>query len=227
MEKGRRDTVLLTVIAIATLLVAIVGATFAYFTAQISGTNRGSTVTIRSSAGGSMTFYSTNVTLENIYPQGNGNTEAWATKPFRIDYTNANAQYDVKYKLTLYYANEFDSGELTYTLERTNNYCENDMSKITEDTCTGTWGTADNTGAVAATTISGTFDQTANIATTVRATNVNGIEATFANNNGSSKTQTHAYILKIYYPNKATNQNAAGQGKKFNAYVNATESSND
>ena len=65
MEKGRRDTVLLTVIAIATLLVAIVGATFAFFTAQLNGNNRTSTITIQSSTGGGVTFYSTNVTAEN------------------------------------------------------------------------------------------------------------------------------------------------------------------
>ena len=43
MEK--RNTVLLTVIAIATLLVAVVGATFAYFSADISGNNGSVTVT--------------------------------------------------------------------------------------------------------------------------------------------------------------------------------------
>ena len=36
MEKGNRNTVLLTVIGIATLLVALVGATFAYFTASVN-----------------------------------------------------------------------------------------------------------------------------------------------------------------------------------------------
>lgn len=36
-DKNRQNTLLLTVIAVATLLVAIVGATFAYFTASISG----------------------------------------------------------------------------------------------------------------------------------------------------------------------------------------------
>ncbi len=228
MEKGRRDTVLLTVIGIATLLVAIVGATFAYFTAQISGTNRGSTVTIRSSAGGSMTFYSTSVTLENIYPKGSGNTDAWVVKPFRIDYTNAQAKYDVKYKLYLIYANEFASDELTYTLEQTDSYCATDESKMTAEACGAALTTTSNTGAVASTTISGTFAQTADISTTIAATNVNGIEGTFyADANGASKTETHAYILRVYYPNRNANQNAAGQGKRFHAYVNAVESSND
>ena len=35
--ENRKNTILLTVIAVATLLVAVVGATFAYFTAQGGG----------------------------------------------------------------------------------------------------------------------------------------------------------------------------------------------
>ena len=43
MEK--KNTILLTVIAVATLLVAVVGATFAYFTASTSGTGTGDVTT--------------------------------------------------------------------------------------------------------------------------------------------------------------------------------------
>lgn len=49
MEDNRnKNTLLLTVIAVATLLVAIVGATFAYFTAQITGGESGSTIEVNS-----------------------------------------------------------------------------------------------------------------------------------------------------------------------------------
>ena len=41
MERGNGNTVLLTVIGVATLLVALVGATFAYFTASINTSNDG------------------------------------------------------------------------------------------------------------------------------------------------------------------------------------------
>ena len=47
MKEGNNNTVLLTVIGIATLLVAVVGATFAYFSAQLSGTENQSTMTLR------------------------------------------------------------------------------------------------------------------------------------------------------------------------------------
>ena len=43
-DNSKTNTLLLTVIGVATLLVAVIGATFAYFTAQISGSETTSTV---------------------------------------------------------------------------------------------------------------------------------------------------------------------------------------
>lgn len=48
MESNKQNTALLVVIAVATLLVAVVGATFAYFTAA---NNQGSTATVTTTAG--------------------------------------------------------------------------------------------------------------------------------------------------------------------------------
>lgn len=57
MEK--KNTILLTVIAIATLLVAVVGATFAYFTAQVSTTGKEGNETVNVK-----TYALTEVTME-------------------------------------------------------------------------------------------------------------------------------------------------------------------
>lgn len=68
MEK--KNTILLTVIAIATLLVAVVGATFAYFTAQVTTTNNDQNttdVTTAALASASMDMGS-KVTEKEIYP---------------------------------------------------------------------------------------------------------------------------------------------------------------
>lgn len=46
MSGNRTNTLLLTVIGVATLLVAVIGATFAYFTANITGTEEGTTITV-------------------------------------------------------------------------------------------------------------------------------------------------------------------------------------
>lgn len=54
MEK--KNTILLTVIAVATLLVAVVGATFAYFTATTTGTGTGTAKTQTATNTGSVTL---------------------------------------------------------------------------------------------------------------------------------------------------------------------------
>lgn len=72
MEK--KNTVLLTVIAVATLLVAVVGATFAYFTAQTTanGSSNETSVTTRSEVGGvTLTLANQTATGSDItYPGG-------------------------------------------------------------------------------------------------------------------------------------------------------------
>ena len=50
------NTILLTVIAVATLLVAVVGATFAYFTASVSGNESAKSVIVNAATIGTITF---------------------------------------------------------------------------------------------------------------------------------------------------------------------------
>lgn len=52
---NKKNTILLTVIAVATLLVAVVGATFAYFTAQ-GGKSQQTNVTVKTGTGSSSAF---------------------------------------------------------------------------------------------------------------------------------------------------------------------------
>lgn len=68
MEK--KNTILLTVIAIATLLVAVVGATFAYFTAQVTTTNdANNTVTAKTYALTEVQMdYGSEVKSDGMYP---------------------------------------------------------------------------------------------------------------------------------------------------------------
>ena len=68
MEK--KNMVLLTVIAVATLLVAVVGATFAYFTASVTTTNdanKTTTITAKSLATASFD-YGSNLTADAVFP---------------------------------------------------------------------------------------------------------------------------------------------------------------
>lgn len=71
-DNSKTNTLLLTVIGVATLLVAVIGATFAYFTAQVSGSE--TTSTVKMNAG----------TLSINYVNGNAiesTTEFEPTKP--------------------------------------------------------------------------------------------------------------------------------------------------
>ena len=49
---GKSSTILLTVIGIATLLVVVVGATFAYFAAQVTGNENVSSLNVTAAANG-------------------------------------------------------------------------------------------------------------------------------------------------------------------------------
>ncbi len=55
---NKKNTILLTVIAVATLLVAVVGATFAYFTAQ-EGEGANTNITVKTGTGSSSAFTAT------------------------------------------------------------------------------------------------------------------------------------------------------------------------
>ncbi len=66
-EKGNGNTVLLTVIGVATLLVALVGATFAYFSAQITSTAKES-IYITTATPVGLSYVGTELKLENIIP---------------------------------------------------------------------------------------------------------------------------------------------------------------
>lgn len=56
-DKSKRNTVLLTILGIATLLVALVGATFAYFTASITGNPDQNNINISTDSYGLTVFY--------------------------------------------------------------------------------------------------------------------------------------------------------------------------
>lgn len=79
---GKSSTILLTVIGIATLLVVVVGATFAYFAAQVTGDDTSTSVLITaSSQGTNITFTGgEDISLTNIYPK----SEAWLTKEISL-----------------------------------------------------------------------------------------------------------------------------------------------
>lgn len=106
-NENKRNTVLLTVIGIATLLVAIVGATFAYFTAKTtsSGSAASGKVTTADIGGATVTFAGEDSKFELLdYPGGLGVYGSSAT----ISKTKSddNNNYQVTYDLQIQYNNE-------------------------------------------------------------------------------------------------------------------------
>jgi len=120
MNEKKNNTLLLTVIGVATLLVAVIGATFAYFTAQTMGAP--TTDTIHVAAG----------KLEIAYENGTRNLESVSgiepaapgvyaiSKEFTIAGTNTTtAIMPYGIEIVVQY-NSFTENALTYTLTSTN-----------------------------------------------------------------------------------------------------------
>ena len=137
--ENRKNTILLTVIAVATLLVAVVGATFAYFTAQ-GGSSVQTPVKANTAQTSNGSFVingqiSINATQENFY-QGAGNHTSTATA--KVTYTaSSTAASDFCYTVGLQVtANNFvyttaptNTPELTFTARKSAN--ASDMSGAT------------------------------------------------------------------------------------------------
>ena len=99
------------------MLVAVIGTTYAYFAANITGNESTSTIVV---TGGTMEIVYDNLsgTIEayDIYPKN----DAWVTKNFTVTGNNSTNK-NMKYKLALKVdKNTFSSGALTYSLTSTN-----------------------------------------------------------------------------------------------------------
>jgi hypothetical protein len=212
MKEGRNNTILLTVIGIATLLVAVAGATFAYFSAQSKYQDANSTLTITAGSGGSMKFESGLIDLKNIYPR----EAAWVTKGFSITNTSVNTTAaDIKYKLSLVSTTDFSSDALTYEFAEagTSGVCIN--PKIVNNEITGC-----NDAELAKSTT-----QTGDTIASAKSGNITTgtIELGKGAFKAGTKNQMHVYKLTIFFKNKTgVNQNA-DQDKSYNGYITAAE----
>ena len=96
MENNRGQSILLTVIGVATLLVSIIGATFAYFTVQVTGNNTASSINVKTADVAGVVFSDgPAITATNVYP---GYSKA---KTFTIKSENGDASSNVQYIINL------------------------------------------------------------------------------------------------------------------------------
>ena len=208
MEK--KNTILLTVIAVATLLVAVVGATFAYFTATSNVTGEAhSTGEIDTATVGSVGITQTDLgpSANQIYP-GTMNwvgTSVAATKSgTEADFT---LTYDLTGDVTLSEAFSYDV-EWTLYAVTTNVATPVDCDPVTP--------TADPDGAQYSQTCRLDETLTSEVASGTIAAGETTDEVSYASQTVSTTGGTTYYYLVVEYPNKQEKQNA-DQGKNITA----------
>ena len=110
MDKKSKNTLIVSIIALALVLI---GVTYAYFSARITGLESASTIQLTAGRMGIVyTEGNDEFVLNNIYPR----SDEWATKHFTLtgyNTTDQNMSYRVGLQII---TNEFPSGYLTYDL---------------------------------------------------------------------------------------------------------------
>ena len=107
-----RKKLYIGILSVIVLVVTVVSVSYAYFTANITGIENASTISL--SAGRMVISYAEDNFLEvrNIYPR----EEEWATKRFALTGTNT-TELDMEYNIYLNVeSNTFSNNALTYTL---------------------------------------------------------------------------------------------------------------
>lgn len=215
---GKNNTILLTVIAIATLLVVVTGATFAYFAAVVRGNDTASTISITAaSTGQTLTLGGgEKVELTNIYPKGTAAGSEWVTKNISL---SSNAL-------------EGNTGTSVYafTMSVDNNGYDWTENAGTENEKTVPDGT-DNIK------FTFTYDDENSSATFADGTTPSGTTlATAVSKQGAvigtgtvknNVANRVVYVLKVYYDNASYNQNNGAQ-REFSFHIGYTwKDSND
>lgn len=217
MEK--KNTILLTVIAVATLLVAVVGATFAYFTASTNPDGSGGTDTVNTTTVGDIDLEMAPVTVSNDlkYPGGFLVVGASVTA---TDSDTAN-DFDLTYQLNGTISNGTGT-ELTWTLYEVASQVATPVTGCTvNEVKVGTETRYNYTGCtVDATILGGTEVATGKVAAatgeglvTPGTVTVTAAGETLTSSNSGAATY---YYLVVEYPNKEAPQDA-DQGKSVTA----------
>ena len=96
MDETKSQSIFLSIIGIATLLVAIIGATFAWFSITVTGNDNPSDIVINSGTLGQVSFVDgTNIDIQNLMPG------SFTNKTFTISQTDPSATGKIKYNIVL------------------------------------------------------------------------------------------------------------------------------
>ena len=204
MSEGKNNTVMLTIIGIATLLIAVVGATFAYFSATLSGTESEKEYTVRSATVGTQFNGGADITATGIYPK----EEAWGTKTFSIKTTSTKG-VSTKYRISLV----IDDNDTTAdeTISDGAGHIKRFQANALSYTLTAIEANAATEGIMPTATETKIANPSKDI--------VFG-EATIYGNAPQEVTQT--YTLSMFFKDTGTDQNA-NQGAQFKGHIAITE----
>ena len=204
MSEGKNNTVMLTIIGIATLLIAVVGATFAYFSATLTGTENEKEYTVRSATVGTQFNGGPDITATGIYPKA----EAWGTKTFSIKTTSTKG-VSTKYRITLVIDDNDTTADASISdgTGHIKRFQENALSY----TLTASEANAATEGIMPTATETQIADPSQDI--------VFG-EATIYGNDAVEVTQT--YTLSMFFKDTGTDQNA-NQGAQFKGHIAISE----
>jgi predicted ribosomally synthesized peptide with SipW-like signal peptide len=224
--KDKNNTLLLTVIAIATLLVAVIGATFAYFTNTLQGEDK-STVTVKSALL-TITFNDATGSVitanENVEPSAN----ALITKNFTLTPSNPTSQ-TMPYKLYLVVDKNTFTNQNAATIDGISGTAKSLYAELVAKTTASATGEKVTSGkwyVPETVTYSGGFDDANATAVTPSAlykdeagVNVNAIgidmgEGAFAAN----ATDPHSYTLNIYFKDSGLSQDT-DKKKSFQGHI--------
>ncbi len=118
MENNRGQSIFLSVVGIATLLVAIIGATFAYFSITVTGNDTASSIYVRTAQVGGVTFDGTGagIVVTNAYP-GWHDSKQFTIKTDDDTDPSATVQYTIELVVDQgQLASTATSGEFVYSL---------------------------------------------------------------------------------------------------------------
>ena len=204
MSEGKNNTVMLTIIGIATLLIAVVGATFAYFSATLTGISDEKEYTVRSATVGTQFNGGVDITATGIYPK----EEAWGTKTFSIKTTSTKG-VSTKYRISLV----IDDNDTTAdtTISDGAGHVKRFQANALSYTLTAIEANAATEGIMPTATETKIANPSKDI--------VFG-EATIYGNAPQEVTQT--YTLSMFFKDTATDQNA-NQGAQFKGHIAITE----
>lgn len=227
MEK--KNTILLTVIAVATLLVAVVGATFAYFTASTQGTGAGQTNTGTATSIGRVEF-NMNDTTQNIakveYPGGMMATGAKVTST-----VTGQGTFKATYAVTATVdASQLaaESSEVEYALYRTTTPvtgdlvtgCELKTTKVGNDTQYSYDKCAANTALTETVRVAN-----GTVAAGQSKTDIKVVDDTnFASITSANNVEVYYYLIVTY--KESTQDQSADMGKTITAQITGITDAN-